>query len=142
MPAIVLVHGWGMRPMVFDPIAAILARRYSVHALSLPGYEGTPLVSPYDLVSLATDVAARAPEKCSVVGWSLGAQVALAWARARPDEIERLVLVSATPCFVRRDDWAAAMPASDFDAFSEAVRADAKAGLRRFVSLQAQGGDA
>ena len=108
--AIVMLHGWGMRPAAFDMLAAILSPRYGVRAFPLPGYDGAPLVSPYDLESLVADIAERAPAKCSVAGWSLGAQVALAWARSRPDQIERLVLMSATPCFVQRDDWPAAGP--------------------------------
>lgn len=135
---IVMLHGWGMRPAALDTLAAILSPRYSVRALPLPGYDGAPLVSPYDVDSLVADIAERAPAKCSVAGWSLGAQIALAWARARPDQVERLVLLSATPCFVQREDWPSAMPVPVFDAFSDSVRGDAKAALRRFVLLQVQ----
>lgn len=139
MPPLVMLHGWGMLPAVFDPLAVFLLPSCTVHALALPGYDGVPSIFPYDLDTLAADIAARAPPKCLVAGWSLGAQVALAWARARPEQIERLVLVSATPCFVQRHDWLAAMPALVFDEFSDSVRADPEAALRRFVSLQAQG---
>ena len=139
MPPIVLLHGWGIRPAVFDRLAALLSPHYAVHALPLPGYDDTLAASPYDLDGLAAAVAARAPQRCAVAGWSLGAQVALAWARARPRQIERLVLLSATPCFVQRDDWRAAMPAALFDDFAGSVRADVRGALRRFVSLQTQG---
>jgi pimeloyl-[acyl-carrier protein] methyl ester esterase len=135
---IVLLHGWGMHPAVFDRLVPALAP-HAVHALALCGYDGIPSVSPYALDALALDLAARAPRRCVVAGWSLGAQVALAWARARPRQVERLVLIGATPCFVQRDDWPAAMPLAVFEAFSAAVRADRAAGLRRFVTLQAQG---
>jgi pimeloyl-[acyl-carrier protein] methyl ester esterase len=139
MTAIVLLHGWGMRPAVFDGLATILSPRHTVHPLPLPGYDGAPATSAYALDEVAAAVAARAPGKCAVAGWSLGAQVALAWARARPQQIGRLVLVSATPCFVQRDDWPAAMPPAVFDAFADLVRTDAAAALRRFIALQAQG---
>src|SRR5688572_4565809 len=138
MPSIVLLHGWGMRPAVFDRLAALLAPRLTVLAPPLPGYDGAA-ISPYAIDALAAALAERAPARCSVAGWSLGAQVALAWASARPRQVERLVLLSATPCFVQRDDWPAAMPVPVFDAFSDAVRTDAKAALRRFISLQTQG---
>jgi pimeloyl-[acyl-carrier protein] methyl ester esterase len=136
--AIVMLHGWGMHPAVFDRLAPTFAP-HAAHALALPGYDGTSAVSPYELDDLALELAARAPRKCVVAGWSLGAQVALAWARARPQQVERLVLLSATPCFVQRDDWPAAMAPCVFDAFSDAVRIDPVAALRRFVSLQVEG---
>ena len=139
MSAIVMLHGWGVGPVVFERLARVLASRHAVHAVSLPGYDGTSPVSPYDLDALVGNLAARAPQECVVAGWSLGAQIALAWARARPTQVERLVLMSATPCFVQRDDWPAAVAPSVFAAFADALRADAEAALRRFASLQAQG---
>lgn len=139
MTAIVLLHGWGMRPAVFDRLAAVLSPHHTLHPLPLPGYDGAPATSAYALEELAADIAARAPDHCAVAGWSLGAQVALAWARARPQQVAKLVLVSATPCFVQREDWPAAMPAAVFDTFADLVRTDAAAALRRFIALQAQG---
>jgi pimeloyl-[acyl-carrier protein] methyl ester esterase len=139
MSTIVMLHGWGIGPAAFDPLARVLASRHVVHALPLPGYEGTSAISPYDLAGLVADLAARAPRECALAGWSLGAHVALAWARARPAQVERLVVLSATPRFVRRDDWVPAVAPSVFADFTEAVRTDPQATLRRFVSLQVQG---
>lgn len=128
-----------MRPAVFDRLAAVLTPQHTIYPLPLPGYDGAPAASAYALEELAADIAERAPGHCAVAGWSLGAQVALAWARACPQQIAKLVLLSATPCFVQRDDWPAAMPAAAFDAFADLVRTDAAAALRRFIALQAQG---
>lgn len=128
-----------MRPAVFDRLAAVLAPHHVVHALALPGYDAAPTASTYALEELAVDIAVRAPGKCAVFGWSLGAQVALAWARAQPQQIGKLVLVSATPCFVQRENWPDAMPLAVFDAFADLVRTDAASALRRFIALQAQG---
>ena len=94
---------------------------------------------PYTLERLAAEVAERAPRRCLVVGWSLGAQVALRWARARPRQVEKLALIGATPCFVQRADWTCAMPQPTFDAFAVGLARDPAATLTRFVSLQARG---
>src|SRR4029079_17702051 len=138
MRSIVLLHGWGMRPAVFARLAALRVARSAVHALPLPGHHETPSPSPYDVDALAAVLADLAPPACSIVGWALGAQGALAWARTRPEQVDRLVLMSATPCFVQRCDWRPAMPVAVFEAFSRAVREGPAAAVRGFVKVQVQ----
>lgn len=142
MTMVVLLHGWGMNAAVFDAFSARLAPRHTVRALDLPGYGETPACEPYTLERLAAAVAAEAPERCCVVGWSLGAQVALCWAHAQPQQVERLALLAATPCFVQREDWQAAIDIAVLQAFTDALADDTQGTLRRFISLQARGDDA
>ncbi len=59
---------------------------------------------PADHVELASRALDRVGAACVVVGWSLGAMVALELARARPDDIDALVLVAATDRFVAGED--------------------------------------
>src|SRR6185503_4086346 len=107
--AVVFLHGWGMNRRVFDDLIALLAPRYRTLAIDLPGYGETSACDPYTLDRLAAVAAASAPERCVVAGWSLGAQVAVSWACAAPRQVERLALFAATPCFVQRRDWKAAV---------------------------------
>ena len=139
MTTVVLLHGWGMNGAVFDDFAGRLSARHEVLAHDLPGYGGRPAAEPYSLEELANDVAMRAPRKCFVAGWSLGAQVALTWARAQPRQIERLVLIAATPCFAQRGDWPHAVAAPVLQAFRSALGSDPSGTLKRFCSVQAQG---
>jgi len=142
MKTLVLLHGWGMNASVFDELATRLADRYDVHAVDLSGYNGLPPITPYALEPLAADIAGKAPGRCYVAGWSLGAQVALAWARARPAQVERLALLGATPCFARREDWALGLEPAVLQAFAGSLAEGRVATLRRFVSLQARGDSA
>ena len=71
---------------MFDELKEKLAPVYEVETLALPGYDGSSPCEPYRLETLAGRIAAAAPERCLVAGWSLGAHVALAWARAAPRE--------------------------------------------------------
>ncbi|HUP95277.1 MAG TPA: alpha/beta fold hydrolase [Burkholderiales bacterium] len=139
MKALVLLHGWGMNPAAFDALHARLAPHYEVYVPALPGYAASPRCEPYTLPGLVNAVAAAAPERCAVAGWSLGGQVALAWARALPRQVERLALIATTPCFVRRRDWSFAPAAHVFDAFAAGLHHSCKTTVRRFISLQAQG---
>lgn len=138
MPAIVLLPGWGSTSSVFDELSQVLALRYEVHTPALRSEHATAGAAR-NLDAVASEIAARAPQQCFVVGWSLGAQIALAWARAKPDQVAGLALLSATPCFVQRDDWPWSMERSVFDRFTQTLFDDGASTLRRFVTLQAQG---
>lgn len=139
MKPLVLLHGWGMTPSVFDPLCARLRLRYRTCAVPLAGYGGAPVCEPYTLEGLEKAAARASPDRCLVIGWSLGAQVALAWARAVPQQVEKLVLIGATPCFAQRDDWSHAIDAGMLRDFSRALACDRERTLQRFASLQAQG---
>ena len=136
---VVLLHGWGMNAGIWDDLSARLGARLRVHALDLPGYGATPACAPYTLEAIADAIARAAPPRCRVVGWSLGGQVALTWARCVPRQVERLVLIATTPSFVRRHDWPHAVEASVLGDFARALKTDYTGTLNRFLLLQAQG---
>jgi pimeloyl-[acyl-carrier protein] methyl ester esterase len=139
MRDVVLLHGWGSNAQVFRGLARARDKRFNVHLLELPGYGDMPSCASYTLDNLADAIAARAPARCSVVGWSLGAQVALAWARRAPEQVDKLALIAATPCFVQRGDWPYATERSVLRQFQLALKYDRTGVLLRFVSLQALG---
>ena len=138
MKTLVLLHGWGMTPAVFDELTTRLRMVCDVHAPALPGYCGTPSVAPYTVETLARSVAARVG-RCIVAGWSLGGQVALEWARREPQQVEALVLIGSTASFVRREGWPHAVEPAVFHGFAEAMATNRVSTLNRFASLQAQG---
>jgi len=102
----------------------------------------SPLTTHY-LDALVDQLATQfsGPEPLTVCGWSLGGQLALRWAMRYPQQVQRLVLVSATPCFVRQADWPCAMAAATLAAFSEALQQHYLQTLRRFLSLQLRGSE-
>jgi pimeloyl-[acyl-carrier protein] methyl ester esterase len=140
-PDLALIHGWGMHGGVWDGVRDALARRFRLHIVDLPGYGISPTLEPYDLDTLARAVAAELPEKVQVCGWSLGGQVALEMALLFPDQIERLVLTASTPCFTAREGWPCAVPREVLLEFAAALETDYEGTLKRFLALQARGGD-
>jgi pimeloyl-[acyl-carrier protein] methyl ester esterase len=138
-PDVVLLHGWGMHGGVWDELASELAAHFRVHVVDLPGHGASPACNPYTLQTLAGQVARSAPPRCAVCGWSLGGQVALAWARRDPAQVERLALVATTPCFVRRADWPHAVERTVLEQFSQELARDCAPALSRFLALQALG---
>jgi pimeloyl-[acyl-carrier protein] methyl ester esterase len=136
---LVLLHGWGIRGAAFGELSQRLRETCAVLPLDLPGYDGPERPEPYTLERLVTHVAARAPRRCTVLGWSLGALIALAWAAAAPAQVEGLVLVGATPCFVQKADWRHGVGPDVFALFAQDVRSDRERALRRFAALCAHG---
>jgi len=136
---VVFLHGWGFASGIWDDLSSRLGPRLRVHALDLSGYGAAPACSPYTLDALAAAVARAAPRRCHVVGWSLGGEVALAWARRAPRQVRRLVLIATTPCFVRRVGWSCATEPAVLQEFGRSLAADRAETLARFAAAQAKG---
>ncbi|CAK0758522.1 Pimeloyl-(acyl-carrier protein) methyl ester esterase [Gammaproteobacteria bacterium] len=139
-PDVVLLHGWGFHGGVWDELAETLAgwgRR--VHVVDLPGHGHSPVpVTPLEVDGLAEAVRATVPVGAAWVGWSLGGMVALAAAIRYPDEVSALVLIGASPCFVRGPDWPAAVAPELLSEFGRGLTEDWRATLQRFLALQAR----
>ena len=136
---VVLLHGWGFSAAIWSELAARLAPRFRVHAPDLPGYGLAAACSPYTMEELAEALARAAPRRCHVVGWSLGGEIALAWARRAPRQVRRLALIGATPCFAARPGWPCATPRAVLLEFGRRLAEDRAGTLARFVAAQAKG---
>jgi pimeloyl-[acyl-carrier protein] methyl ester esterase len=156
---LLFIHGWGMHGGMWGGVLERLAQRHRVMAVDLPGHghsagsgkwqvvSGTephthhsPLTT-YSLDALVDQLAEQFTGPLTVCGWSLGGQVALRWALRYPQQVERLVLVSSTPCFMQQTGWSSAMAADTLAAFSSALQQDYLPTLRRFLALQVRGSE-
>jgi pimeloyl-[acyl-carrier protein] methyl ester esterase len=138
-PVLALVHGWGMNARVFDILTGLLADKFEVRAFNLPGHGGREPLTQNTLQSWADDLVQQLPEEATLLGWSLGGQVAMRVALDHPERISRLILLAATPRFVAADDWPHAMAMKDLNDFGAALLTDPQATLLRFLSLQTRG---
>lgn len=140
-PDLVLLHGWGMHSGIWGGVHDELVRDYRVHAVDLPGYGASPPCHPYDLQQLAQEVAAVLPARAGVIGWSLGGLVAQHLALSQPLQVEKLMLVGTSPCFVQRPDWSCGIEAEILRTFAGDLERDYAATLLRFLSLQVRNGE-
>lgn len=138
---LLLLHGWGMHGGVWGGVRDELAQHFRVLAVDLPGYGASPACTPYTLEMLVEQVAEVAPERAHVCGWSLGSLVAQRWAVERPQQIERLALLSATPCFINKAGWDKGIESKLLSEFAQGLSNDYRGTLLRFLSLQARSGD-
>lgn len=132
---LVLLHGWGSHAGVWGEVIAGLDLAHTVIAADFPG--DAAAIGTMD--AAVDELAAIVPGRCVLAGWSLGGQLALAWARRHPQQVARLVLMAGTPRFVSAPDWAQGMDAATFADFAAGLAVDPVATLRRFLLLQAQG---
>jgi len=128
-----------MNARVFDALAVLLADEFEVRALDLPGHGGRESLPQDTLQAWADDLAQQLPDGATLLGWSLGSQVAMRAALDYPHRIARLILLAATPKFVASDDWGRGMAVTDLQDFGAALLADPQATLLRFLSLQTRG---
>jgi pimeloyl-[acyl-carrier protein] methyl ester esterase len=112
-----------------------------VRSFNLPGHGGRAALPHNTLRSWADALAKDLPDAATLLGWSLGGQVALRAALDHPHKIERLILLASTPKFVAASDWTAGMAEADLRAFGAALIEDSEATLLRFLSLQTRGMD-
>ena len=138
-PDLVLLHGWGTGAAVWDDITTHLTPHFRVHRVDLPGYGASPACLPYTLDAVADALAIALPQRLNVCGWSFGGQTALNWALRQPQQIERLVLIATTPCFVQGAQWQYGIDGAVLDDFTMSLAADSRATLQRFFALQTQG---
>jgi 2-succinyl-6-hydroxy-2,4-cyclohexadiene-1-carboxylate synthase len=94
---VVLLHGFGNTRRGWDLVAPRIDReRYRPLALDLRGHGAAAARRPMTFAACVADVAAQAPERFALCGYSLGGRVALHVALAHPERVSRLVLVAAT----------------------------------------------
>lgn len=136
MLPLVLLHGWGTHAGVW---ADVIARLELGHAVVAPDFPGDDAAEACTVDGVVDQLAAMAPERCVVAGWSLGGQLALAWALRYPQQVARLVLIATTPRFVSAPDWPHGMDAATLAGFAGELAIDPAATLRRFLLLETQG---
>ena len=142
---VVLLHGWGMHGGLWGKFRRLLSAQFQTHTLDLPGYGfSRESKSEFTLNALTDSVEEyikELNEPVSLIGWSLGGLIALNIANRNKIQIKKLVLIAATPCFTKREDWPDAMEQSIFNDFSTALEVDYKKTLKRFMFLQTRGSD-
>ncbi|HEX5364212.1 MAG TPA: pimeloyl-ACP methyl ester esterase BioH [Gallionella sp.] len=144
---LLLIHGWGMHGGMWGEVAGRLAQDCRVSTVDLPGHGRSGIedrgsrVEDSALDDIVDALSAQFDEPLTVCGWSLGGQVALRWAQRHAPQVQRLVLVASTPCFVRREGWDCAMAADTLAAFAEALQQNYAQTLRRFLALQLRGSE-
>jgi 2-succinyl-6-hydroxy-2,4-cyclohexadiene-1-carboxylate synthase len=106
-PTVVFLHGFTHTGRSWHPVIAALGERYTSVADDIRGHGDASERVPVRLEAVIDDVLASAPERFTLVGYSMGGRIALHVALAAGDRVERLVLIGASPGIAdaaQRDD--------------------------------------
>lgn len=102
LPPLLAVHGWLDNAGSFSSLAPLLATRYHVVAIDLPGHGRSAHRAPgawYHYIDYLSDLhgaaAALGWQRYTLLGHSLGGAIASMYAAAHPERIERLLLVES-----------------------------------------------
>jgi pimeloyl-[acyl-carrier protein] methyl ester esterase len=136
---LVLLHGWGLNLRVFDALADALATHYRVTAIDLPGHGRSPWTASLAAPQWLAGIASLLPRAATLVGWSLGGQLALQLASQPELAVRRLVLIATSPRFVQAPDWPQGLTAATLRSFAEQLARDAPRTIADFLELQVRG---
>jgi len=77
-------------------------------SMNIPGsiLQDLPILSKRNsLNEVSNQLIQSLPDRCCLVGWSLGGLVALHMAALFPEKINAIVLVCTNPCFIAKSSW-------------------------------------
>src|SRR5579862_7283141 len=94
---IVFLHGFTHTGASWDPVVAALGEGYRALVPDIRGHGAATDLEPVSLAAVLGDLAALAPERFTLAGYSMGGRIALHAALAFGARIERLVLIGASP---------------------------------------------
>lgn len=139
---IVFLHGWGMNSGAFTSFIPYLDKNFQVTTIDLPGFgENSHYVpAPYSVENLANAIIQHLPEKCVLVGWSLGGLVAQKVAILAPDKLAGLVTIASTPRFIAGPCWPG-IAADLLTMFEAQLEKNYQKTLERFLAIQAMGSE-
>lgn len=129
---IVLLHGWGFLPGIWHLLIEQLQQRGLNEPIKVPAL---PLDGNISQLTAIESLFETLPDTAHLVGWSLGGELALAYALCFPERVSSLTLISSTPCFMNRPDWDLGQPATLLDDFDQRLAESPATLLKRFSSL-------
>ena len=98
-PTVVLLHGWSAFKELWWSTLLALAPHAHAYAPDMPGHGDSPLLGSTSMRQIAERIERfcmiRGDNRIMLVGHSMGGNIALELTLARPDLVERLVLVDA-----------------------------------------------
>jgi len=137
---LVVIHGWGMNSNIWQPVIPSLSDNHNVYSVDLPGFGDSswPFEEAANLEALVDTLAPALPEKCHVMGWSLGGLVATQFALKHPNRTLSLTTVASSPHFVESDSWPGIKP-NVLEQFQRQLDSDFRKTIERFLAIQAMG---
>jgi pimeloyl-[acyl-carrier protein] methyl ester esterase len=128
-----------MHTGVWRDFAKQLGRYYQVVCVDLPGHGRSESIEPFSLERISEALINVLPiEPFNLLGWSLGATVAMDMAEQFPERVKSLIVLAGNPQFVKTQDWPG-VKSETLEGFAELLKSDVQQTLIRFLALQVNG---
>lgn len=125
-----LLHGFTQAGASWAGVIAALGERYTALAPDLRGHGAAAAARPVSFEAVVADIAALAPERFALAGYSMGGRIALRVALAHPARVTRLALIGASAGLeqaaeraarrARDEEWASLLERDGIVAFADA----------------------
>jgi pimeloyl-ACP methyl ester carboxylesterase len=103
-PALILIHGYGDNPHIFDDLAPAFTDSFRVVAYARRGHGRSDATGPYGTATLTEDLRGLMDSldiaRAHLAGWSMGGNEVTAMAGAHPERVDRIVYLEGAY------DWA------------------------------------
>jgi len=133
---IVLIHGWGMSGKIWEEFSKLMKYKNKLYIIDLPGMGKSQIIKPYKIDNLIDKIHELIPERVTIIGWSLGGQIAMKYCLKYPKNVKNLVCISSTPCFIRKLGWEYGISINFFSKFKNNLLKNWKKTLKSFFLLQ------
>jgi len=133
---IVLIHGWGMSGKIWEEFSKLMKYKNKLYIIDLPGMGKSQIIKPYKIDNLIDKIHELIPERVTIIGWSLGGQIAMKYCLKYPKNVKNLVCISSTPCFIRKLGWEYGISINFFSKFKNNLLNNWKKTLKSFFLLQ------
>lgn len=131
---LIVVGGWGVDASMLAPVVRNWPAEVRYESLNDELLAGCGSIS-----EVAEVLTRRHPEPMVWLGWSQGAQVAMAAAGVKDSPVQSVVTVAGFPRFVKAPEWPCGMEPDTFQAFEAGLNSNAQRTWRRFQQLMIHG---
>ncbi|MDT8316596.1 MAG: alpha/beta fold hydrolase [bacterium] len=141
---LVFIHGWSMAaPLWQRQIEHFAKSGYEATAIDLRGHGKSFKDGPYTISQFAYDlkdfIHDRGLEKPVLVGWSMGAMVALEFIIKHPSKAAGICLVGGMPRFTEADDYPHGLPLKDVKGMKVKLKRDFERTMGEFRESISEG---
>ncbi|WMY97332.1 MAG: pimeloyl-ACP methyl ester esterase BioH [Arsenophonus sp.] len=134
---IIFLHGWGLNKTIWNiSLINTISKYFNVYLIDIPGYGKNYNFCFDSLEKTAEYIWNNVPKKKSIwLGWSLGGLIASFIAIKYENEIEGLITVCSSPCFIEKKDWPGIKPII-LNNFKQALEKNFIKTIENFLTLQ------
>lgn len=140
---LVLIHGWGICSRIFYPLVPLLQKYCNVTLLDLPGYGINHQIPANRCDGIQKILEETLPNNIILLGWSLGATLALRYTITNPNKVKGLITCAGSPRFCA--DPTSSWPGTEatlLQKFASILKMDnCNSIIDKFLSLQAMGSE-